>query len=816
MNVSRRWLEALLDRPLDAREAADRLSSRCAPVDGIVPLHHDLADVLIARVVEVHKHPNADRLSLCQVDAGGAGGPVEVVCGAPNVTAGKTYPYAPVGATLPGGLTLERRKIRGVLSNGMLCSARELGLGQDHDGILELDTPAAPGSRFLDALPVADEQIIIDVGANRPDLLCHKGVARELAAALSGRIKLPAIPGSTGAGAAMAAPRRAVKDGTVDGVAIRLDDTEGCRRYLAAVIRGVTVGRSPAWLADRLAAVGQRSVNNVVDATNYVLFELNQPMHAFDLARLRGPAVRVRRAKPGERIVTLDGVDRTLTAEMTAICDAERPTIVAGVMGSAESEVTDATRDLVLECAYFDPARTRRTRRALGLSSESSYRYERGIDLWGMPDALRRAVEVITAVAGGTLSDAPLDLWPEPEQPRAVFLRPARVSHLLGVDVPRAEVEKLLTAVGFVTLPKDDRMAVQVPGWRPDVTREVDLIEEVARLRGYDSFPDELRAFRPGTVPDAPVEQAKDRVRAVLAQAGFFEARTLSLGPADGPHAVAVTNPLSAEDAHLRTALLPALKRRVEANWAERNRDVRLFEVGTVFQKPGAGSREPSAPRRGETGSSPEAAAPGSRLPDEWVSVAAVLTGARFPAHWTGAKVPDMDIWDLKHHFELAVSASHPEARVRPRGQEDGWEAVGGDGSVVGTASVLEADAPDWAAPLLGFEVRLSAGTGEAVQYRPLPTTPGVEQDVALVLPAGVSAEAVEAVIRTHAGPLLAGLSLFDEYRGKELAAGTRSVAWHCVFRDPARTLRAEEAEQSLGAALAALEGELGVKRRTT
>lgn len=799
MNVSRRWLEALLDQPLDAKETADRLSNLCAPVDGIIPLHHDLGDVLIAHVLEVQKHPNADRLSLCKVDAGGAEGPVEVVCGAPNVTAGKTYPYAPVGATLPGGLTLERRKIRGVTSNGMLCSAKELGLGQDHDGILELATTAKPGSRFLDALPIADEQIIIDVGANRPDLLCHKGVARELAVAFGGRIKLPAIAGSTGAGAAMPTPRRATNEGKVGGVTITLQDTDGCRRYLAAVIRGVKVAKSPAWLSDRLEAVGQRSVNNVVDATNYVLFELNQPMHAFDLAKLRGPAVVVRRAKAGEKIVTLDGVERTMTAEMTAICDAERPTIVAGVMGSAESEVTDQTTDLVLECAYFDPTRTRRTRRALGLSSESSYRYERGIDLWGMPDALRRAIDVITAVAGGSLADAPLDLWPEPEQPRAVFLRPERVNHLLGIDVPRTEIEKLLTSVGFVALPKDDRLAVQVPGWRPDVTREVDLIEEVARLRGYDSFPDELRPFRPGTVPDAPVEQAKDRVREVLVGAGFYEARTLSLGPANGPGAVAVSNPLSAEDAHLRMALLPALRRRVEGNWAEKNRDVRLFEVGTVFR---AGKGEEGSGRGG--------------LPAEWISVAGVLTGARVPPHWTGAKVPDMDIWDLKYHFELAVLASHPGAVVRPSPDQGGWEAIGGDGSVVGTASTLEADAPDWAAPLLGFEVRLSVGTAEPVQYRPLPTTPAVEQDVALVLPDGVTAEAVEGVIRKSAGPLLVGLSLFDEYRGKEMPAGFRSVAWHCVYRDPARTLRAEEVEKSVKAVLSALEGELGVKRRTT
>ncbi|HXH62703.1 MAG TPA: phenylalanine--tRNA ligase subunit beta, partial [Gemmatimonadales bacterium] len=554
MILSRRWLEALLDRPLDAREVADRLTNACAPVDGVVPIHQDLGDVLIARVLEVQKHPNADRLSLCQVDAGGAEGPVEVVCGAPNVTAGKTYPYAPVGATLPGGVTLERRKIRGVTSNGMLCSARELGLGQDHDGILELDTSAAPGTRFLDAVPIADDQIILDVTANRPDLLGHRGVARELAAGLGGRIKLPAIPGGT---PVTATPVRvSATEGTVDGVRIALQDVEGAPRYIAAVIRGVKVGPSPAWLADRLKSAGQRPINNVVDATNYILLELNQPMHAFDLAKLRGSAVVVRRATAGEKIVTLDGVPRTLTSEMTAICDAERPTIVAGVMGSAESDVTEATTDLVLECAYFQPTRIRRTRCALGLSSDASYRYERGIDLHAMPDATRRAIELIIAVAGGTMGQPPLDLWPNPEQPRAVFLRPERVGRLLGVDVTRADIEKLLTSVGFVVMPKDGRLAVQVPGWRPDVTAEVDLIEEVARLRGYDSLPDELRPFRPGTVPDAPIEHTKALIRRVLVESGYLEASTSSLGPADGPGAVAVTNPLSDEEAYLRSRLL--------------------------------------------------------------------------------------------------------------------------------------------------------------------------------------------------------------------------------------------------------------------
>ena len=805
MIVSRRWLEALLDRSLDARDVAERLTLHAAAVDAVVPLHQGLGDILIARVLEVKKHPDADRLSLCLVDRGGGGGPVEVVCGAPNVQAGKTYPYAPVGATLPGGLKLERKKIRGVESNGMLCSAKELGLGADHTGILELDTAAPPGARFIDAMGIGDHQIVIDVPANRPDLLCHKGVARELGAYLGAPVKLPPIAGAKPL--SLSPPVRQSARGVVDGVEVRLEDPEGAPRYMIAVLRGVRVGPSPAWLADRLAAVGQRPINNVVDATNYILFELNQPLHAFDLAKLRGPAVVVRRARPGEKIVTLDGVTRTLTPDMTAICDAEHPTIVAGVMGSAESEVSAGTKDLVLECAYFQPTRIRRTRRALELSSESSYRFERGIDMLGMPDALRRAIELITAVAGGEVRVPALDLWPQPQPERTIFLRPERVSHLLGVAIERPEVERLLTAVGFFVAPKDGRLAVQVPGWRPDVTREVDLIEEVARLKGYDAFPDELRAYRPGTVPDAPDERARARVREQLVRAGLLEARTLPLGPPDGSDAVPILNPMSAEEAYLRGRLLPGLMRRVEYNWANRNRDIRLFEVGTVFRKPA-----------GEQGALKESlTVPGSgSLPDEWTSVAGVLTGARRPAHWSeGAKVPDMDIWDLKYHFELAVAAAAPGCHVEPAtGGAVGWVAVRQGGEVVGQAGPLEADAPVWAAPLFGFEVRLDAGERDLVAYRPLPLQPPVERDLALVLPPGVTAAQVSDVLQRTVGPLLERLEVFDEYRGPGIPAGHRSVAWHCSFRDPERTLRERDVDALLTRGLAALEGELGVRRR--
>jgi phenylalanyl-tRNA synthetase beta chain len=823
MIVSRRWLEALLGRQLEGKDVADRLASQVAPVDAVIPIHQDLRDVLIARVLEVRQHPNADRLSLCHVDAGG-GAPLEVVCGASNVQAGKSYPFAPVGAVLPGGMKLERRKIRGVESNGMLCSAKELGLGVDHAGILELTTDAPPGTRFLEAIPVADEQIVIDVSANRPDLLCHRGVARELAVSLGATVKLPEIgkreTGSgkrAAAGATLRVSRVPSPEGVVDGVRVRLDDSEGAPRYMIAVIRGVKVGPSPAWLSTRLQSVGQRSINNIVDATNYILFEINQPLHAFDLAKLRGPAVVVRRARPNEAIVTLDGVNRRLTGEMTVICDAERPQIVAGVMGSAESGVTESTTDLVLEAAYFQPTRIRRTRRALGISSESSYRFERGPDMLAMPDALARAIDLIRALAGGEVREPPVDFWPEPQKPRSVFLRPERVSHLLGVAVPRKEIEQLLSAVGFVAAPKDDRLAVQVPGWRPDVTREVDLIEEVARLRGYDTFPDEVRPYRPGTVPEAPSETNLRQIRAHLVRSGsgLLEARTLPLGPPDSPEAVAVKNPLSAEEAHLRSRLLPGLVRRVEHNWSVGNRDIRLFELGTVFS-PG-----------------PKPKAPG---PKEELHLAIVLTGARHPTHWSAAsraKLPDMDIWDLKHHFELAVGVAAPFCTVQPAPNGTGWiatarnadardeapgprpQALGPD--VWGSATPLEADSPRWGAPLYGLEIRIAGGQPAAVRYQPLPTQPALVRDLSLVLPAGVTAAAVKDVLRREGGALLERLEVLDEYRGPGLPEGTRGVTWRCTFRDPegTRTLTDREVDALLSQMLKALEVQLDVRRRS-
>jgi phenylalanyl-tRNA synthetase beta chain len=792
VNISLRWLEAFLRRDLDAGDATARLTMLGAPVDAVEPVHAELAPFVVARVLEVGPHPDpkATKVRLTQVDDG-TGQALSVICGAPNVTAGKSYPFARLGTRMPGakGFTIEARPIRGVVSQGMLCSARELGLGEDQDGILELATDAAPGTPLLEVLPLADMRLVVDVTPNRPDLLGHKGVARELSASYGVPFRLPQIPG----GELLDVPpaRRAGASDVVGGVRITIEDIESCPRFHAAVIRGAAVGPSPEWLRRRLEAVGVRSINNVVDATNYVMFELNQPMHAYDLSKLRGNALTVRRARAGERVVTLDDVERPLTPEAVAIADAEGVIGIAGIMGGAGTEVSSESRDILLEAAWWDPGRTRRTRRDLNLSTEASYRFERQIDLWGGEAAMRRCIELVLATAGGTLIETPIDLWPAPTHPPRIFLRPGRVAQVLGVELSWHDIEKYLVALGatVVSKPDDGRIAVDVPGWRPDLQREIDLVEEVARLHGYDAFPSDLRPFRVGQLPDAPEEAATAAVRRGLVAEGFYEVVSLPMGPAHDPDSVRLLNPLAADDAYLRRRLLPGLVRLVEANWANRVADVRLFEIGTAFA----------------------AGRPGER-PREERRVAAVLTGRHEPEHWTGTGAAPFDIWDLKGRLERAVALAIPGADVQVEGQ--GWVVRDHAGRVVGDGGQLAADTPPWAAPLFGFELLVDAGPRRPAPFAPLPTTPSSERVLALLLPEGVRARDVEALLHRIGAPLLERIEVESDYRGPELPPGTRSVAFRLTFRAADRTLRDSEVDEAEARLLAALAEELGIQRR--
>lgn len=802
MNVSYRWLQALAPSiDLAPHALAERLALRGAPVDEVVDLSADIGDVVIARVDAVRPHPNADRLRVCTVDAG-AGETHQVVCGAPNVEAGRFYPFAPIGATLPGGIQIKKAKLRGEESQGMLCSARELGLGRDHAGLMTLAGEWTPGARFVDALGLDDARLVVDVTPNRPELLSHLGIAREAAARGAADVRLPAFPG--GEPVSLDLPRAEGSSGEAAGVRITLEDTDACPRFTAVVMRGVRVGPSPEWLATRLRAVGLRPINNVVDATNYVLMELGQPMHAYDLAHLNGPEIRVRRAAAGEVVRTLDGVDRTLLETDVVITDGARAVGLGGVMGGENSEVSEETTDLLLECALFDPRTVRKTSRRLGLSTDASYRFERGVDPEGHPAAQRRLVELIRATAGGEVVGA-VDVNPAPYVRRVVTLRPERVTRLLGIDLGAARIAELLEGIGFgVEDAAASPLRVTVPGYRPDVEGEIDLVEEVARRQGFENLPEALLPYRPTTVPEDPAVGVERRLRTLFVRWGFLEARTVAFSPAaEGRHAI--LNPLSQEEGSLRDALVPGLLRRLEHNFAHGVRDVRLFTVGTVFFAGAVGE-----------------------APSEELRVAAVFTGASRPVHWSGAPEP-FDVWDLKALLE-ELAAEYPAASVSVAGEgdaglTDGLTAPGtrlrlvsadaavGDGGEAAAGSV---DAPAWAAPVYVLEARIPARPADArdVRYAALPTQPASERDLALLVPDAVSAAQVEETIRGEGGRLLEAVFPFDRYAGKGIPEGTASVGWRLRFRAEDRSLTDREVDGAVDRVLRALRERHGVERR--
>lgn len=788
MDVSYRWLKALAPTITGTpREIAERLAMLGAPVDEIIDLGAEIGDVVVARVTEVRAHPNADKLRICTVDAGG-GEALQVVCGAPNVEAGRFYPFAPVGARLPGGMEIRKAKLRGEASEGMLCSAREVGLGRDHAGLMTLGGQHKPGERFRESLGLDDARLVVDVTPNRGELLSHVGIARELAPGGVDDIALPAIPGASKVKLPCRSARR---EGDCGAIHVEIEDADACPRYMGAILRGVKIGPSPEWLATRLRAVGQRPINNVVDATNYVLQELGQPLHAFDLAKLRGGELVIRRARAGETLTTLDGVERALVETDLVIADGERAVALAGVMGGENSEVGDATTDLFLECALFDQRVVRKTARRLGMATDASYRFERGVDPEGQPEALQRVIELIVAIAGGQVIAA-IDVDPKPFERPVIAVRPERVARILGVAIDGAEIDRLLDPLGF-EVKKSQPVRVTVPGYRYDVRTEIDLVEEIARRRGYGSFPDALLPFRPSAVPENPQIAVQKRIRELFVRWGFLEAVTLPF-TSETPGAPRLLNPLSQEDAFLRTSLLTTLLKRVEHNFAHGVRDVRLFEIGTVFR-----------------------AAPGGAAGEER-RLAAAFSGARAPSHWSGA-AGNWDVYDLKALLE-ELAGEYPGGRVEvaDMGAMRGFAVISGASAVARgrEAPAGLVDAPAWAAPVLLLEAALPAAAvkSSARKYAPLPVHPGSERDLALLVPFAVTAAELEATIRAAAGALLEEVFPFDRYEGKGLPEGTRSLAWRLRFRAPERTLTDKEVDASVDAVLKALEERHGVRRR--
>jgi phenylalanyl-tRNA synthetase beta chain len=806
MKVSLRWLRELCPSlPDDKHAIAARLTAAGLEIEGMEEFGAAAGACVVARVVSARPHPSRSGLRLVTVDRGGA--TQEVVCGAPNVPeAGGLVVLAPLGAHLPAkGVTIERRTIAGVPSEGMLCSEAELGLGGDGEGILVLAGGAAePGAPLARALPAAHDTIFeVGLTPNRPDGLGHLGLARE-AAALFGVPFAPQPPGE---------PARTRDEDLARHVAVSIEDPGRCPHYGAAVLLDANVAPSPLDVRWRLASLGVRPISNVVDVTNLVMLELGHPMHAFDLDRVRGARIVVRAARAGERLRTLDGVDRALEPDDLVICDGEGPVALAGVMGGGDSEITASTRRVLLECAYFEPRGVRRTARRHGLHTESSHRFERGVDWGDTRAALARAVSLVAGLSGATALPRSQVVEARPLERRTVTLRHARLSALLGVALDPGEVGAMLGRLGFVRLegPATGTDTWEVPSFRPDVSREVDLIEEAARTIGMDAIPTRLPAVRPSR-DAAPREALVRRAREAGVALGLSEAMTYAFvsrrdleAVGAPPPAVLLRNPLTEERSVMRTSLLPELLRAVARARRHGERDARLFAVGRVFLAPGA---------------------PGASPVDERLSFAAVLAGDR--AGWLSKPQP-VDVWDAKGVAEALVSrlvrrdarvvpaAADPPRALHPRGAA--WIEV--EGSRVGRLGpvhpdVAEAfDAGDGAVVVEVDLAALDAVGASPARFSPLPRFPANMRDLAVVVRDGVAAGDVEGAVRAAAHPLGVQVSLFDRFVGGSVPPGHASLAVRVVYRAEDRTLTDAEVDARHAQVVAAVEQRFGATLRS-
>jgi phenylalanyl-tRNA synthetase beta chain len=753
------------DAPVDELVAA--LNQLGLEVESVDEPGRFVRDVVAARVLEVASHPNADRLTLVSVDSGS--GETRVVCGARNVATGDVVPFAPAGAEIPG-MKLERRKIRGIDSDGMLLSPRELGLGDDHEGIVHLDDSVASGTDVREVLGLDDVIFDLDLTPNRPDAMCIVGVARELAA----HFGWPLTVSDTDVPTESAVP---------SDITVRIDAPERCPRYLGWTAR-VTMGESPAWMAQRLVKAGMRPISNVVDVTNYVLLERNQPLHAFDLGKLGGRGIRVRLAADGESMTTLDGVERGLDPDDLLICDADSvPQAIAGIMGGGTSEVSNITTEILLEAAYFQAMGIARSSKRLKLRSEASARFERGIDPNGVATHAARAMELLAEVAAAGVSPDPVDEYPRPVDRPRIEVRTSKVNRVLGTELSDAEVLDSLRPLGIDVEGSGDDIVAMPPTFRPDLEREIDLIEEVARRVGFAAIG--RTVARPDDQVGAltPSQRERRLVADVLVGAGLAEAVTLPLvAPADLERAgapldrlVEAANPLRAEESVLRTRILPGLLRAVARNTTRGLVDVALFEVGRVFLAPASGL-----------------------LPDEPTHIAVALTGAvrRQPVEEDRA-VDARDVVDIVRQFCQALEIA--AFAIRPA-DAPGFEPASSavlmvDGEVIGVLGEVGIDvrtALELTGPVAALELdadRLLAAERRDRTFRPPSPYPPSNIDLAFVVAEDTAAGDVSATLRDAAGQLVEDVRLFDVFRSDALGQGRKSLAFAVRFRAPDRTL---------------------------
>ena len=777
MRVPLDWLAEWVDLPPSPQTLAERLTLAGLEVDGIERMGPDFSSLRVGLVVESGPHPNADRLTLCRVDVGERD-PIDIVCGAPNVAAGQKVAVATPGSSLPDGTRIKKSKIRSVVSHGMICSPFELGLSEDRDGILVLDPDARVGAPLEQALPAGQVVMDVDLSPNRGDCASMLGIAREVRAQFGGGLREPECEPPEAPGPA------------ADDVSVEIEDADGCYRYVARVVRGVKSRRTPDWLVRKLEGAGVRSRNLVVDVTNLVLLEFGQPLHAFDLATIRGGEIRVRAAREGEKLVSLDGQTRELVAEDLVIADAERAIALAGVIGGAETEVREGTSDLVIESAHFHPTRVRRTARRLGLQTEASYRFERGVDAAGIRRAADRCARLIAELGGGRVSAGVVEArGSEFAHADVVALDPAHPGRLLGTGLSAEEITALLARVEIrAERSAPDELRCRIPSYRNDLSIPEDLIEEVARIYGYDRIEATMPLAPLAPVSEPPALALARRVADSLRASGLLETRSypgmresdpddLLLMP-DDPRRVAlrVLNPVLEEEPLLQTTMLPALLRAARRNLAHQIDRVRLFELAQVFWPRALGE-----------------------LPDEPSWLAAVLTRgersslweprAREPIFFEARGIVERVLGDLGRSAHFSPGSAQPYLHPGAAGELRVGKALAG---WVGELHPEVASAFELDVPCAVFELDLGALLEQrerTARFREVSPYPAVRRDIAVAIDQEQPAGDLLDAIRKTAGDHLVALSLFDRYEGEEITEGRVSVAFRLVFQRPDRTL---------------------------
>jgi phenylalanyl-tRNA synthetase beta chain len=763
MRVPLNWLREYVAVDASAGELASRLVSTCEVERiihrGVVDSDGNLGLYRVGLVVEAGKHPNADRLQLCRVDVG-EGEPRQIVCGAWNFGAGAKVAVALPGAVLPGGQRLEAAKLRGEVSEGMILSERELELGQDHSGILVLDDGSEPGTPLADVLPLADDVLDVEITPNRPDLLSVYGIAREVGVIYDVELAFPDVSGGQSPG-----PGRS---GQVD---VQVEDLEGCPRYIGRLFQNVTIGPSPAWLKARLVAAGMRPISNIVDITNYVMLGLGNPLHAFDTAKLGEGRIVVRRAAKGETIRTLDGEERKLEPTDLVIADASKPVALAGIMGSEDSEVDESTTTVLLEAANFEPLTILKSSERLGLRTEGSGRWEKGVDPYLAEPAADLATKLILELTGASFAGETEVAAALPERP-VVNFRPERANQLIGLDLEEAEQRRILERLGF-DVAKDWK--VTVPTWRArDVTREADVVEEVARFH-LNEVPFTLPLRRTGALLTRE-QRFRRLVEEALVGAGCSEIYTTTLLPDDvDPNALRLPTPLTSDQAVLRTTLLEGLVASARHNADAGNEGIRLFELARVFLPP-------ADPR-----------------PDEHWRAGGIVQGGFAPTK--GIVETLHEALKVEPSFERTqLPFLHPG---KAAAFEGGWVGELHPERLEGEWGVFEVDL-----------ATLFARVPERLVYEDVITFPALRQDLAFSVPDGVSAAELVAAAREAAGPELHEMRPFDVYRGEQVGEGRKSIAFAVSFQSPERTLTDEDAARLREQIVSALAERFGAELR--